>query len=131
MTNENGAATDYVAQGRQFLTQAYEELAKDDLRQASEKGWGATAQAIKAVAHARGAEHKGHGHLVAISRALASEHNDPELRHRFNAGAELHTNFYEGYYDSDEIAERLERVSVLVDQIESLLNGRNGASAAE
>ena len=130
MTNVNGHEPDYAAQGRVFLRQAYEELAKDDLRQASEKGWGATSQAIKAVAHSRGAEHKGHGHLVAISRALASEHNDPELRHRFNAGAELHTNFYEGYYDRGEIAERLEKVSLLVDQVEGLLNGHAGSNGS-
>ena len=34
---------------RGFLTQAREELAKGDLRQASEKGWGAAAQMVKVV----------------------------------------------------------------------------------
>ena len=131
MRNENGAVGEYAAQGRRFLGQAYEELAKDDLHQASEKGWGATAQAIKAVANARGAEHKGHGHLVVMARVLARELDDDEVRIRFNAGAELHTNFYEGYYNASEIGERLDKITSLVGQVETLLSGRNGASSAE
>ena len=39
------------------MEQANEELARDDLRQASEKGWGAASQIVKAVAEERGWEH--------------------------------------------------------------------------
>ena len=40
----------YRDQSRAYLEQANEELARDDLRQASEKGWGAASQIVKAVA---------------------------------------------------------------------------------
>ena len=119
----NGNTDGYAGQSRRFLVQAYEELSKEDLRQASEKGWGATAQAIKAVANSRSAEHKGHGHLISVAQALAVELDEDDVRQRFNAGAELHTNFYEGLYNHAEIEGRLERVSLLVERIETLLNG--------
>ena len=38
----------YRDQSRVYLEQANEELARDDLRQASEKGWGAASQIVKA-----------------------------------------------------------------------------------
>ena len=48
--------TTYREQSRRgvFLAQAHEELAKGDLQQASEKGWGAASQMVKAVAQERG-----------------------------------------------------------------------------
>ncbi len=120
----------YARQARKFLAQAYDELERDDLHQASEKGWGATSQIVKAVADMRDVDHKGHGQLIAIARTLSAEQQDPEIRHHFNAGAELHTNFYEGYYDRGEVEDRLGKVSSFVDRLEGLLNGRNGASSA-
>ena len=50
----------YRDQSRAYLEQANEELARNDLRQASEKGWGAASQIVKAVAEERGWEHRGH-----------------------------------------------------------------------
>ena len=49
----------YRDQSRAYLEQANEELARDDLLQASEKGWGAASQIVKAVAEERGWEHIG------------------------------------------------------------------------
>ena len=46
-----------------LLAQGLEELAKGDPRQASEKGWGATEQMIKAVASSRGWKHDSHASL--------------------------------------------------------------------
>lgn len=45
----------------QLLRQAREELTAGDVRQASEKGWGAAAQILKAIAARRDWEHQGHG----------------------------------------------------------------------
>ena len=44
----------YSTASRSLLTQAFEELSAGDTQQASEKGWGAAAQIVKAVAHGRG-----------------------------------------------------------------------------
>ena len=45
-------AEDYAASARGFLRKAQVELAAGDLVQACEKGWGAAAQTLKAVASA-------------------------------------------------------------------------------
>ena len=55
--------TDYRTAAVQLLEQARAELDLGDTRQASEKGWGAAAQAVKAVAQGRGWEHNTHGDL--------------------------------------------------------------------
>ena len=47
----------YQQASEHFLAQARQELADGDLPQASEKGWGATAQILKAIAERRGWEH--------------------------------------------------------------------------
>ena len=40
----------YQQSSQQFLTQARSELTAGDLQQASEKGWGAATQMLKAIA---------------------------------------------------------------------------------
>ena len=54
------ATQTYQLAGRRLLEQARNELAEGDTRQASEKGWGAAAQLVKAIAEQRGWEHKTH-----------------------------------------------------------------------
>ena len=44
----------YQRDSRPLLTQVRSESAMSDVRQASEKGWGASAQIVKAVAEGRG-----------------------------------------------------------------------------
>ena len=51
------SSTYHVASG-QLLRQAKVELAAGDVRQASEKGWGAAAQIVKAIAARRDWEHQ-------------------------------------------------------------------------
>ena len=48
------ATQKYNTASRQLLAQARAELDQGDIRQASEKGWGAAAQMVKTVAQARG-----------------------------------------------------------------------------
>ncbi len=54
----------YNTAGRQLLDQARAELYQGDIRQASEKGWGAAAQMVEAVAKSRGWPHRHHGLLT-------------------------------------------------------------------
>ena len=53
----------YREAGRHLLAQAHAELEAGDLRQASEKGWGAAAQMVKAAAADRGWSHRSHRDL--------------------------------------------------------------------
>ena len=109
-------------QSRIFLSQATEELAKDDLRQASEKGWGAASQIVKALADVRGWDHKGHAHLFRAVGMVADEHHDDEFRSLFAFANDLHINFYDGYLDGHEVAVRLNHVSRFVDKMDAILS---------
>ena len=120
----------YREQGRVFLTKAFEYLNDGDLYQASEKGWGAAAQMVKAVAQSRDWEHNFHGHLVRAVSRLSRETADREFSSLFAFARILHQNFYEGDMDQEDVADHLSRVSAFVQKVDSLLNanGRGGQS---
>ena len=72
-----------------FLAHAREDLAVGGLLQASEKGWAAAVQVLKAVADERGWKHSKHcDHLQAVSR-LPSETGDAGIRSFFNSASGL------------------------------------------
>ena len=113
----------YRVQSREFLAQASEELERGDLRQASEKGWGAAAQIVKAAAEVRGWEHHRHSSLFRVIDGLVEESGDGELRLLFGVAGELHSNFYDLFLSSEAIVVRLRDVGNLVDRVEALLPG--------
>ena len=116
----------HVNWGRTFLSQAFEELDAGDLLQASEKGWGAAAQMVKAVAVERGWEHGRHRQLRwAVSR-LSAEMDNIEISRGFGLAEVLHGNFYEGWLAERELRDHLEVVSALVGQLESALDAAGG-----
>ena len=112
----------YQQASEHFLAQARRELADGDLPQASEKGWGATVQILKAVAERRGWEHNRHRHhLVTVSR-LRSETGDGDIRRLFRAASDLHENFYENTMQAFEVAESLDDVEALLGKLLPLLD---------
>ena len=121
----NDRASQYAARGRRFLAQASEELARNDLEQASEKGWGAAAQMMKATAAERGWRHGQHRLLFDVARRLAEEEADEQLYDSFAIANSLHANFYEGFMRPEDVALHLHRVDELVDRVEAILG--NGA----
>ena len=125
--NRQQATAEYLAQGRVFLDHAVVELRQDDLRQASEKAWGATAQMVKAVAAERGWEHDRHGRLYRAARRLAAEVDDLELRKQFGFAGELHSNYYEGFMDRGDVELHLAEVTRFVNRVDELM--RNGATS--
>ena len=124
----NQAATEYTAQARVFLTQAETELQLDDLRQASEQGWGAGAQMIKAAASERGWDHDRHGLLDRAARRLAGEVGDEELRKQFALAGELHSNYYEGFMDKGDVELHLRDLTRFVERVDGVLNNRPGST---
>ena len=85
--------SDYQGSGRAMMAQSRDELERGDLQQASEKGWGATAQMMKAIAESRGWEHGRHRHQIA--RRLRAQVGDRDMYYLFNTASALHENFYE------------------------------------
>ena len=112
----------YQDAARHLLAQGLEELAKGDSRQASEKGWGATAQMIKAVASSRGWKHDSHAALYRVVDRLVRETGDDGIRNRFGVANGLHQNFYENWGNADYVAGGLADVRELLDRLEPLLD---------
>ncbi len=114
----------YREQSRIFLAQAREELAKGDLQQASEKGWGTTSQMVKAIAQERGWFHRSHRSLQDVINRLHDETRDSEWASLFAAAESLHMNFYENWSTANVIALRLLQVELFVDKAEKLLGSK-------
>ncbi len=112
----------YQQASEHFLSQARKELADGDLPQASEKGWGATAQILKAVAAQRGWEHSRHRHYHKIISRLRAETGDGDIRRLFNTASALHENFYENDMQTDDVADGLDDVEALLDKLLPTLN---------
>ena len=111
----------YQQQSRAFLEQAQRELRAGDLRQASEKGWGAAAQIIKAAAEARGWEHDRFQLILGTVSDLVQEQGDLEISRLFAAALALHENAEENYMYKAIVAAALEDVARLVDKVEALV----------
>ena len=110
---------------RRFIIQADAELAAGDLLQASEKGWGAAAHAMKAVAQARGWRHDNHARLFGIADRLVAETGESDIRGLFRAAGEVHKNFYEGNMSGEDIADSLAKVRTLLDILGNLSTNTN------
>ena len=112
----------YQQASEHFLAQARQELAVGDLPQASEKGWGATAQILKAIAEQRGWEHNRHRHHLRIASRLRAETGDGDIRRLFAVASVLHENFYENGMMAEDVADGLDDVEALLDKLIPLLS---------
>ncbi len=108
-----------------FLARAQAYLADGDLLQASEKDWGAAAQMVKAVAEARGWEHRDLRELYRAISELVEETGQEELRSYFNAAIVLDMNFYDDFLPAATIRYDLEHVERLVELLGPLAANRS------
>ena len=106
----------------EFLSKAHAYLADGDLLQASEKGWGATARMVKAVAETRGWRHSSHGDLYRAIDDLADELSDQRLQNLFRSASALHQNFYEGYMPEATVADALKDVEEITSRLSTVLD---------
>ena len=121
VTGRDTSAEKYIRTSRRFLAQAQEEFDKGDMLQASEKAWGAAAQAVKATAEQRGWEHSTHARLFENVKKISQETGDAELYDLFHVANSLHQNFYEGWQTDDFVQRGILRVKVLVDRLAALV----------
>lgn len=114
----------YRQTSRRLLAQARDELDQGDLIQASEKGWGAAAHMLKAIAEERGGdwEHSRHRHFAAAAARLRSEMGNRDVMRCFQAAESLHGNFYEDHFPPEIISESLDDVERLLDLLEPLID---------
>ena len=111
----------YQRDSRHLLTQVRSELAMSDVRQASEKGWGASAQIVKAVAEGRGWDHGGHRQLHTAVQRLQQETGNPEMTRLFQIANSLHYNFYEDVQKASAVAQALNDVDRFLTKLEPLI----------
>ncbi len=94
------------------------ELESGDLPQASEKLWGASAQALKSLAERRGWRHGSHSEFYKIMRRIRDEVADPDLMNRnFDTANHLHVNFYENRLDEVDVRMRAKDVRDFIDTL--------------
>ena len=111
----------YRERSREYLAKAFRELEAGDLTQASEKGWGAAAQIVKAVADERGMDHRSHRNILVAAQSFARETADISVQEAFDYAQSLHGNFYEDIFIYGEVEWRLQRVARFVERLERLL----------
>ena len=116
------AVADYATQARDFLAQSRQYLANGRLHQASEKGWGAAAHMVKAVAVAQGWQYDRHADFSRVmNQATLLTGNDrlSDLRGRAN---DLHGNYYERkrFLNAEIIGKDIESIAEMVELLAPL-----------
>ena len=110
---------DHAAQAQVFLKQSDEEFARNDVLQGSEKLWGATCQAIMAIAEQRGWSYGKSKHRSVVVDRLADECEESWLKSGYGIAEKFHANFYHNFMQDYE----LERDPVVVHEfVEQLLS---------
>ena len=108
-----------------FLEDAEREFAAGDVRQASEKLWGAATDAITAVALERGWKHTSHRDMKNAVQRLAVEPGNNYLDAQFAAVEKFHINFFHPALEDHEIEADKPIARAFVHRTLALL--RNGA----
>ncbi len=120
---QGGRIQGYVSQAGIYMTQAQKELALGDMRQASEKAWGAASQIIKAIATQRRWRHGRHSNLSEIVDRVHAETGDDEFQTMFGLADQLHANFYEGFLSDPQVEVYIDQASRFVEKMRGLLDG--------
>ena len=120
MEASNPESERYADLSRHYIERADGYLQAQDRVQASEKGWGAVAEAIKSIAEQRGWNHQGHRLLNDVAYQLTKEWNRPDLKLLFDAMEKLHVNFYEDTMELDDVAASVENAKRLLQGLEEM-----------
>ena len=104
---------EYRSHSEAMWQEAQTALQEGNAIQASEKLWGAAAQAVKAVAEARGWPHNNHRELYRVIGRLREETNEARVTELFAIANALHMNFYEWWMSLEDVGELSTRVQEL------------------
>ena len=111
----------YLRGARELLELAKEELMRNNLRQASEKIWGACALAIKAYVLARYSKRVESHRELWIYKDKVAEELGNWIRITFKLANSMHTNFYENLATRKDVEDVLNEVEKLVNTITNAL----------
>jgi uncharacterized protein (UPF0332 family) len=110
----------YLKLNNKYLREGDALLEKGDYVQASEKFWGAAAEAIKAIAANRGIDIRSHAEIHRFITRLSKELNDKEILQCFASASALHQNFYEDWLTPEMVVVYTEAVKSLVEKLKRL-----------
>ena len=114
-------ANTYWEMAEEYLSQADKELQSGNLKQASEKIWGAAALAVKAVAYSReGIRLRSHGELWEYIDRLIQETGQEDLGTLWRTATAMHVNFYENWAPKGEIQRSLKSIEKLLQTLKKL-----------
>ena len=108
---------EHIELARKFLQDSQEEFDSGDELQGSEKLWGATCQAVTAVAKRRGWRFGKSNHRANVVDRLVEEYNDTSLDAEFSVAEKFHANFYHDFMEDYEIVRGRQTVSRFVHRI--------------
>ena len=110
----------YQDAAHHLLAQAESELAAGDTRQASEKAWGAAAQAVKAVCESHGWRHRNYKALRHAVTRVHEETGDSQIDLLYRSAYLMHVNFYEDTEDAQWVRNGLDHVRQLITKLKAL-----------
>ena len=113
-------AEEYRSAAHTLYDQAMVELEAGDLRQASEKFWGAAAQSMKALAERKGWRHRSYRHFHQNLDLMTAEDCHEDIVRRFGLAETLHVNFYEDRATAETISIIAAEVRQLIDRLERI-----------
>lgn len=105
----------FLQKGREFLTGG-------DLHQASEKGWGAAANIVKAVAATHGWRYESHDEFDAVLEQASALAGNDRIHDLGNAAHYLHRNYYKrkALLNPDRIRRNLDNADELINLLRPL-----------
>ena len=110
----------YTDMSREYMARAEDYLRQGDLKQASEKSWGAAACALKSIAEQRGWLHQSHALLYDISNQVADELEHSNLREMFEFAKSMHQNFYENWEQEEGVEYAVGRIREYLAELEAV-----------
>jgi len=96
-------------------------LVKEEFTQASEKLWGAAAEAVKTVAASKGVELPSHRDLWEFTTKLDKEYPEMGLLNLFHIANSLHVNFYENWLTPEAVKKGYDAVQEFVGKLKKVI----------
>ena len=117
------AVTDHIELARKFLERSKAYLKDNDLHQASEKGWGAAAHIVKAVAAVNNWKYESHDEFESIIVNARQKYRHPSLLRMAHAAEALHRNYYRRglLLNSEAIEEEIQEVETMIKALEPFI----------
>ena len=123
-------ALEYVEAAEDLLEKARKELGKGNVRQAAEKLWGAATLAVKAYAYLKeGKRLTSPGELWEYMRLMAREFGR-WVRGAWMYANGMHTCFYDGWCDKEDVEDALKNIEKLVREVAFLVKRRKSGQTA-